>query len=379
MKKIITILLVLGCISVRAQVIESGVLTSWSGATGDIVLPAEVTAIGSAALKANVNITSVSGANVTIVNFQAFYGCTGLTSFNFPLLETIGTSGFYNCNQLQQVTLEKVKSIGTSAFHECSKLSDINCPDVLTIGTDAFRLTNANVTLKTALFPAATSVGNNAFRNRSGLHTVDLSSVVTIGEGAFWATALVSVDLPNAETLSRYAFYNVKTMTDIKMPKIKSIGLGSFHTATPAESSLHTIDMSAASELTTIIFDNTSGIFTLPNKSTLTIYVNSVEKVSLFPEVKAYTVIVGSPTLSNLNIFENMKLELSPNPTSDFVRVTIPENSTTLKFVRIFDLTGKLMLSQQIVNEVEIINVKNLPKGMYFVYADGAKAKLLIN
>lgn len=378
MKKIITILLVLGCISVRAQVIENGVLTSWSGATGDIVLPAEVTAIGSAALKANVNITSVSGANVTIVNFQAFYGCTGLTSFNFPLLETIGTSGFYNCSQLQQVTLEKVKSIGTSAFHECSKLSNLNCPDALTIGTDAFRLTNANATLKTALLPAATSVGNNAFRNRSGLHTVDLSSAVTIGEAAFWNTALVSLDLPNAETLVRYAFYNVYTLTDIKMPKIKSIGLGAFHAATSSLSSLHTIDMSAASELTTVTIDQASGIFTIPNKETLTIYVNSVDKVALFPEVRAYTVTVGSPTLSNLDVFENMKLEVSPNPTSDFIRVTIPENLTQ-KIIRIMDFTGKLVLTQKIVNEVETIDVKNLPKGMYFVQAGGAKAKLLVN
>lgn len=378
MKKIITLMLVFASVLLQAQVIESGVLTSWPGATGSIVLPAEVTSIGSGAFKNNKDITAVSGANVVTVPFQAFYGCTALASFNFPLLETIGTSGFYGCTQLETVTLEKVTSIGTSAFQNCAKLTDLNCPEVLTVGLDAFRLASSNATLKTALFPSATSIGNNAFRLRSGLHTVDLSSAVTIGEAAFWSTALVSVDLPNAETLIRYAFYNVKTLTDIKMPKMKSIGLGAFHVADPTESSLSIIDMTDATELTTVTIDNSSGFSTFPNTASLTIYVSSLDKVvDLFPETRAYTVTVGPPTLSSVEVLENNLLEIFPNPAIEFIRVTIPKNIGE-KLIHMYDVTGKEVLAHNIKNEIETININSLPKGIYFIKVGLSKAKLFV-
>lgn len=65
---------------------------------------------------------------------------------------------------------------------------------------------------------------------------------------------------------------------------------------------------------------------------------------------------------TNLSVSDtkNQRLKIYPNPTSDFVEIS---NVKDLKIVRIFDLTGKLVL--QSANSK--IDVRQLPKGQYIL------------
>lgn len=381
MRKIIITVLLLGCLFSQAQVIEDGVLKSWEGVSGDILIPSEVHTIGdgtSTPFKNNKNITSISGENVKEIKFQSFYGCTALTSFNFPLLEIVGTSGFYGCTALENITTNKIQSIGVSGFHNCNKLTSLEAPNLEVIGNNAFRLeSNANALLKTANLPLVTSVGTNAFRDRRGLETVYMPEVISIGQAAFWNTALASLDLPKVETLTQYAFYAVKTLTDVKMPRIKTIGLGAFHVANPEESALHTIDLSAAVDLSTITIDDKQGFFTFPNKEGLTIYINSEAKRALFHENPIYTLTVGAPPLTKTENHKIISVQVYPNPTSDVVSITTSKVNIN-SVLQVLDLTGKVILKESMSSNNITIDVSRLPKGAYLLQVDNAKEKLLI-
>ena len=77
-----------------------------------------------------------------ISNFM-FYNCSSLINVNFPSdnqIETIGRTAFQNCVLLSEVILpEKLRSIGTRAFDGCASLTDITIYDnVTSISIDAF-------------------------------------------------------------------------------------------------------------------------------------------------------------------------------------------------------------------------------------------------
>jgi type IX secretion system substrate protein len=62
------------------------------------------------------------------------------------------------------------------------------------------------------------------------------------------------------------------------------------------------------------------------------------------------------------------KVELSPNPATDYLNVQLPETITQPVEVSIFDSQGRLM-RWQIISSGQSIDLKELPKGMYLVKA----------
>lgn len=201
-------------------VITEGVLVSWENASGAIVIPNGVTAIGEGAFLNNTAITSV-----TIPE--------GVTE--------IRKNAFKNCEQLKNVTYPKsLTAIGESAFEKCEKLfmlyiSDEDYSRLDTIGAGAFRSCRALKYFASSnsfhLSDSITSIGGEAFSNCTALTYVTLpAKLKSMGTGVFMGcTYLMDVTFSQyITTVPESSFKNCSSLNHIEWKNVKIIGDSAF-------------------------------------------------------------------------------------------------------------------------------------------------------
>ncbi len=130
----------------------AGVLEKYTGSSPLIVIPENISVIGSDCFAGMELIKSVSIPNGIIsIGNNAFCGCTGLKYVSFPeslqnigdcafkdtglinvsLLDSIvhiGKDAFMNCQSLEKVSLPKNQILNYNrTFKQCSKLTEVNC------------------------------------------------------------------------------------------------------------------------------------------------------------------------------------------------------------------------------------------------------------
>jgi hypothetical protein len=87
----------------------------------------------------------------------------------------------------------------------------------------------------------------------------------------------------------------------------------------------------------------------------------------------------GTLTISEIlatNQFENNKIAIYPNPTSDYITIQNTENQTESLNFKIIDLTGRVLKSDSINNN-EKINVEELISGNYIVQIQNESNKII--
>ena len=207
-----------------------------------ILLPENLTSIGSYAFY-NCSLTSITIPNsVTEIGKSAFSGCSSLISITIPnSVTSIGDEAFYNCSSLTSISIpNSVTSIRSQAFYGCGALTSITIPNSVTsIEVGAFQYCSS---LTSITIPnSVTSIGYMAFYNCSSLTSISIpNSVASIENSTFSGCSyLTSISIPNSVTsIGEYAFYYCYSLTSISIPNsVTSIGSYAFNSC----SSLDTI------------------------------------------------------------------------------------------------------------------------------------------
>ena len=100
-----------------------------------VVLPTNITQIGTKAFENCTNLTSIIIPNsITTIGQFAFAGCSSLTNLTIPNSVTeIKQSAFYNCTNLTNVTFGTgLTNIEVYAFYDCNNLTNVTFEDTTT-------------------------------------------------------------------------------------------------------------------------------------------------------------------------------------------------------------------------------------------------------
>lgn len=81
--------------------------------------------------------------------------------------------------------------------------------------------------------------------------------------------------------------------------------------------------------------------------------------------VNAYAALSYTQSLNNTSFENETNLLLFPNPCKDILHISLPNNSTEIKNITIFDISGRLI--SEIKNNTTNINVSHLQSGTYLL------------
>ncbi len=214
--------------------ILNGVLRSYNGNGGNVIIPDGVTSIGDYAFEGCESLASITIPDgVTSIGDFAFIGCESLASITIPDgVTSIGYRAFHECKSLTSITIpDGVTSIGNDAFFGCKSLTSITIPDGVT--SIAGRAFYGCESLTSITIPdGVTSIGYRAFHECKSLTSITIpDSVTSIGNYAFdGCESLTSITIPDGVTSIGYdAFYGCKSLMSITIPdSVTSISNGAF-------------------------------------------------------------------------------------------------------------------------------------------------------
>lgn len=186
-----------------------------------VVLPHNVSSIGSRALYGTGIKTIEFPESLTSLSTYSFYNCDSLQIVTIPNgVRNVPDYCFYDCDNLKKVEIpEGLTSINQYAFNSCDVLSDVPLPSSLTsIGSYAFRY----CPIKTIDIPAGiTTINSYSFADNSALDSLFIPETVsTINSNAFYnCSSLKNVQFSEGlVNLYSYAFYNCKQLSEIILP-----------------------------------------------------------------------------------------------------------------------------------------------------------------
>lgn len=143
------------------------------------------------------------------------------------LVTSLYTQEFRYASNLTEIIFNGVISIAGYTFESCNLTGNLSLPVCTTIGAYAFK---SNGLLTSVNMPLLTSLPTGCFK-ATGLLSIsvnDLPSVTSTGNFPFNSTPLVSVNMPNLETVGKELCKSVSTLTTFVAPKIKTLTSGEF-------------------------------------------------------------------------------------------------------------------------------------------------------
>jgi len=214
-----------------------------------VIIPGEVkyigtdaflncTAINTVSYSSSEQLTTMQYASNGVSN-PLYYGATpvveGLALGTLEFATDISNDAFTNAKWLTEIKVgPNVTSIGDRAFSGCSNLSKITfsgTPTLQRIGQEAFR--SCSSLREIDLPESLTTLGTLAFRSTS-LTEISIPSACTdIGTSVFeWCTRLTTVNFDSSSgltTIPNYIFNNCSNLTTVTLPDgIEAIGEGAF-------------------------------------------------------------------------------------------------------------------------------------------------------
>ena len=201
--------------------IMDGVLISYKGNGGDIIIPSEVKEIGDNAFSGSDIMSLRAYNNLSRIGEKAFLNCLSLSAVcigseqeqaTASLSEDDGEgveteiceSAFSGCSALKKVKLSDcVKRIGNRGFYGCYSLENITMPNgIKSIGERAFL--GCGFLTSISIPNGITSIDEFVFQGCQRLTDILIPSGVTvIDNGAFgYCRGLESIIIPDRESIS---------------------------------------------------------------------------------------------------------------------------------------------------------------------------------
>ena len=211
---------------VYEEVNEEITITGYTGAGGEVVIPAEID---------NKPVTQIAAQAFRVSKVPAALNITKITIPDS--VTTMGNGVFFGCSNLQEVVFPENVSIPSTAsmFRDCTALQSITVPK--------------NVT----------ALNMYMFQNCESLETISFpegSLLVLIEVLAFKKTAIQEIELPkNLEKIDSQAFEDCKNLTDITIhDKVTLIADNAFNNIPKEQLTIHGIAGSYAFD-----YANTNG------------------------------------------------------------------------------------------------------------------------
>ena len=170
------------------------------------------------------SLTSITGIDdAKIIGDYTFYECSSLTSINIKPT-SVGVGGFGNCTTLQNIDLSEVQSLSDNAFYGCKALTSIDLTSLTTVsGRSQFRECSNLQSVKWS--DTLDNIPGYMFTYDNKLESItNISNVKTISAIAFQNCNLISLSLPNVETIEQQAFTYNRNLKSLSIPKIKYLG-----------------------------------------------------------------------------------------------------------------------------------------------------------
>lgn len=331
----------IGMLDENETVISESLFSGFSGATGNLVIPARITKIED----------------------NAFYGCSGINSISFEssdTLKSIGNYSFYQCTGLDgNLNLpSSVENIGEYAFYENTGITSLDLPDSLSsMGQYAFaycknlggnvnisanlnKLENYSfyyctkligVTFKSNYNKSTVEIGNGAFSSCTGLQNITFpNNLLTIGQSSFYSClSLTNVYLPNSLTNIQLSAFNNCSNLNIThwSNNLQVIQFTAFLNckslcSLPDLSSLNTIKDSAFSNCLLLGSSGENNVISWLATSSITELEDSIFKNCSY--------LTGN-YFGNITNKNNIQIKISGSPFA----------GTNVKFSKVLDLEGK--------------------------------------
>ena len=81
-----------------------------------------------------------------------------------------------------------------------------------------------------------------------------------------------------------------------------------------------------------------------------------------------FTTTRNTTGVINVNNENNLDIQVNPNPAKDLVTVTIDGEPSGNAYLQLTDMAGRTLFTTQVSSKKVIMNLADLPQGMYFVH-----------
>ena len=205
--------------TVKAPIVENGVLVGGSFDKGAILLKDNVSKIGKSAFAGNLDVKSLAFGG-DAVGDSAFESALNLSTVKFKKSLVLGEAAFRNCSKLADVDFDKVKEIGACCFENCRMLEKVSLnDDICSIPQKTFRRC---IRIKEFVFPQSLhELGKESLRGCMGLTDLRLpKSLKTIGDGALTYLTIKEIMLP--QSLEVYGQNNLQSCSYLEKISIEN-------------------------------------------------------------------------------------------------------------------------------------------------------------
>ncbi|MDN3665555.1 leucine-rich repeat domain-containing protein [Algibacter miyuki] len=309
----------------EAEVISSSlvnVVVPSTATSPETETPFTVTRIGDNAFNGSSTETIELPSTVTSIGYQAFRGGS-LTTLSFTTtngIKVIDDRGFFVNSSILEINhiMSGAESVGDGAFNGNSSVTSVTTPNTLS------------------------TMGTSVFRGMTNLKTVDLSASTLLTE------------------IPSQTFRDAAGITSVIIPRnVTSIGASAF---------LNLKNLSTVQVLNPVPAAITASEFSGVNLADATLFVPSAEAKAAYEAAdvwKKFGTIMVSVTLSTSNLEEDLDFNIYPNPTSGLV--SIKSRLLNNANVSIYDLNGRVLLTNNFSGTSSEINMSNLSSGVYLM------------